>query len=339
MPQEYIKHDIQKLINTSPLLKEVQTCIRLKRYELGTERSYLHHIVDYIHFCKNKNGGEFIHPKQLGPQDIRAYLSYLVEERHVSASTQNTALSAVLFLYRRVLDLNLPDVENIEWSKRDKRIPAVFSIAETKAVLEKLKKTPYHLLASLLYGTGMRLMEGLRLRVKDIDFDFKQITVRDTKGDEDRVTMLPASLTQPLRLQIERVKAFHQQDLADGFGAVEMPDALARKYPNHEKSLNWQFVFCGNTRSVDPRTGIERRHHQHPSSFQRAMGAAIKEAGILKHASVHTLRHSFATHLLERGIDIRTVQELLGHKDIKTTQIYTHVLNKGANAVRSPLDE
>jgi integron integrase len=339
MSQKSAKHDVQKLVIASPLLKEVQASIRLKHYELGTERSYMNYIVDYIEYCKEQNDGNFVHPSQLGAQNIQAYLSYLVEERHVSASTQNTALAAVLFLYRQVLNINLPDMDNIAWSKRDKRIPSVFSVAETKAVLEALKKTPYHLLASVLYGTGMRLMEGLRLRVKDIDFDFKQITVRDTKGDEDRITMLPHALSQSLRLQIDCVKAFHELDLAQGFGEVEMPDALARKYPNHEKSLAWQFVFCGNTRTIDPRTSVERRHHLHASSFQRAMGVAIKQAGIAKHASVHTLRHSFATHLLERGTDIRAVQELLGHKDIKSTQIYTHVLNKEANAVRSPLDD
>ncbi len=332
------KHDIRKAVSTSPLLNEVRTRLRLKRYGLGTERSDLHYIVDFIHFCKERNGGAFIHPDRLGPHDIRAYLSHLAQDRHVAASTQNIALSAILFLYRQVLEREVPNIDKIAWSKRDRRIPTVLSATETKALLEALQKTPYHLLASLLYGTGMRMMEGLRLRVKDADFDFKTITVRDTKGDEDRVTMLPLSLVQPLHLQIARVNAFHDQDLAEGFGQVEMPDALARKYPNHKKSLAWQFVFCGNMRSSDPRTGAERRHHLHPSSFQRAVGAAITQARIDKHASVHTLRHSFATHLLERGTDIRTVQELLGHKDIRTTQVYTHVLKKGGNAVRSPLD-
>jgi integron integrase len=338
MIESQIEHDIQRAVSTSPLLQNVRDRIRLKRYTLSTERSYLHYIVDYIHWCKKRNDGVFVHPAELGSEDIRAYLLYLSTQRHVSASTQNSALCALLFLYRHALEIDLPDVKNIEWSKRDKRIPSVLSAAETKTVLNNLLGTPHHTLASLLYGTGMRLMEGLRLRVKDIDFEFLQITVRDTKGDEDRVTMLPQTLVQQLKAQIQRVEQFHNLDLAAGFGEVEMPDALARKYPNHEKSFAWQFVFCGNARTIDPRTGVERRHHQHPAALQRAVGKAIRDAGIAKHASVHTLRHSFATHLLERGTDIRTVQELLGHKDVKTTMIYTHVLQRGGRAVKSPLD-
>ena len=318
------------------LLDQVRQSIRLRHMSLSTERNYIHYITQYIHFHKNRTG-QFVHPRDLGAQDIRNFLVHLAIDKHVAASTQNIALCAVIFLYKQVLHVPLADIENIEWAKKPEHLPAVLTRAEALAVLSHLTST-HKLMASLLYGTGMRLLECLRLRVKDLDFAYKQITIHDGKGEKDRVTMIPTSLVQPLQLQLEYVKALHAKDRAADAPEVEMPYALARKYPGKGKELGWQWVFPGAELSKDPRSAIIRRHHVHPASLQRAVKAAIKKAGITKHASCHTFRHSFATHLLESNYDIRTVQELLGHKDIRTTQIYTHVLNKGPNAVRSPLD-
>ena len=273
----------------------------------------------------------------MGAPEIRAYLSHLAIQRNVAASTQTVALSALLFLYRQVLDIELPYIEDIERARRPQRLPVVFTRSEVKHILANLDGIQ-HLIVSLLYGTGMRLTEGLRLRVKDLDFEYHQITVRDGKGQKDRLTMLPSSLVELLHQQLQKAKRLHDQDLAMGYGTVEMPYALARKYPNAQSEWKWQLVFPSWKRSVDPRSKVVRRHHIYQRSIQRAVKQAMQRVGITKHGGCHTFRHSFATHLLEDGYDIRTVQELLGHKDVKTTMIYTHVLNRGGRGVRSPLD-
>ena len=313
------------------LLDQVRESIRLKHFSLSTEKSYVYYIRDFILFHDKR------HPKDMGSSEIRTYLSHLATNRNVAGSTQTVALSALLFLYRQVLGIELAYMDGIERAKRPQRLPVVFTRSEVKQILANLDGIQ-HLIASLLYGTGMRLMEGLRLRVKDIDFEYCQITVRDGKGQKDRHPMLPKTLIEPLRLQMEKAQRLHQQDLAMGYGTVELPYALARKYPNAHKEWKWQFVFPSWKRSVDPRSKIVRRHHLYEQSVQRAMKKAIQQAGVQKQGGCHTLRHSFATHVLEDGYDIRTVQELLGHKDIKTTMIYTHVLNRGGRGVRSPLD-
>ena len=313
------------------LLDQVREVARLRHFSLSTEKSYVHYIRDFILFHNKR------HPKDMGAPEIRAYLSHLAIQRNVAASTQTVALSALLFLYRQVLDIELPYIEDIERARRPQRLPVVFTRSEVKRILANLDGIQ-HLIVSLLYGAGMRLMEGLRLRVKDLDFEYHQITVRDGKGQKDRRTMLPSLLVEPLQQQLQKAKRLHDQDLAMGYGTVEMPYALNRKYPNAHSEWKWQFVFPSWKRSVDPRTKIVRRHHVYERSIQRAVKQAIQRTGITKHGGCHTFRHSFATHLLEDGYDIRTVQELLGHKDVKTTMIYTHVLNRGGQGVRSPLD-
>ena len=317
----------------SPFLNEVRRVIRTRRLSPSTERSYLHYIISYIYFHDRQ------HPAIMGEAEVQAYLSHLAIEKGVAASTQNVALSALLFLYKQVLGRELGVVDAVR-AKRPKRLPTVFSRNEVARILTALEREPHPhgLILSLLYGSGMRLMEGLRLRVKDVDFDYYSVTVRDGKGSKDRVTVLPRNLVTPLREQLKKARKRHEQDVREGFGEVFMPDALARKYPNLGKSWAWQYVFPSHRRSSDPRTGMTGRHHVYEDSVQRAMKRAVKASGVHKHGSVHTLRHSFATHLLEDGYDIRTVQELLGHKDVKTTMIYTHVLNRGGGGVRSPLD-
>ncbi len=316
----------------SPLLEQVRTVARLKHLSLRTEESYVHTIKRFILFHGKR------HPSALGADDIRAYLAHLALEEQVSASTQNAALYALLFLYRDVLKIDLPRLEGIERAQRPTKVPTVFTRDEVRQVLERLKGTHW-LMASLLYGAGMRLMECVRLRAKDVDFTYNQITVREGKGAKDRVTVLPRSLVKPLREQLKHARSIHQQDLAEGYGEVYLPYALQQKYPSAAKSWGWQWIFPAASRSTDPRSSNVRRHHIAEDSLQRAVKRAINDAGILKHGSCHTLRHSFATHLLEDGYDIRTVQELLGHNDVRTTMIYTHVLNRGGRAVRSPLDE
>jgi integron integrase len=313
------------------LLDQVRQTLRLKHFSLKTEKSYVHYIREFILF-HNKQ-----HPKEMGVDEIRAYLSHMAVEKHVAASTQTVALSALLFLYRQVLQIDLPYIDEIERAKRPERLPVVFTRLEVKQILSHLDGV-HHLSASLLYGSGLRLMECLRLRVKDVDFEYRQIIVRDGKGSKDRVTMLPGSLIEPLKSQLQKAQSLHQQDLALGYGSVELPYALERKYPNIDRTWGWQFVFPSWKRSVDPRTQAIRRHHLYEQSVQRSVKQAIQKAGIIKHGGCHTFRHSFATHLLEDGYDIRTVQELLGHKDVRTTMIYTHVLNQGGRGVRSPLD-
>jgi len=274
----------------------------------------------------------------MGEAEIRTFISHLAVEGEISASTQTVALSALLFLYRDVLKKDLPYVSNIERARKPKRLPVVFTRDETKRILETLEGTHW-LIAALLYGSGLRLMECLRIRVKDVDFTYKQLTIRDGKGEKDRITMLPAKLKQPLLRHLQKVEVQHEEDLRAGYGEVFLPYALARKYPNAPRQWGWQYVFPSGVRSIDPRSGKQRRHHIADSTVQTAVKKAIRQARVSKNGSCHTLRHSFATHLLEKGYDIRTVQELLGHKDVRTTMIYTHVLNRGGKGVLSPIDE
>lgn len=315
----------------SQLLDRVREAIRTRHYSIRTEESYIRWIREYILFSGKR------HPAELGAEEVAAFVSHLAVKRHVAASTQNQALSALLFLYREVLDQPIEWVDDVERAKKPKRLPVVFTTDEVKAVLGRLRAEMW-LMASLLYGSGLRLMECVRLRVKDVDFAQLQIVVREGKGEKDRVTMLPSPLVEPLRRQLERARALHEADIREGFGRVYLPYALARKYPHAEREWSWQYVFPASKRSIDPRNGREQRHHIAETALQKAVRAAIRAAGIPKPGSCHTLRHSFATHLLEAGYDIRTIQELLGHADISTTMIYTHVLNKGGRGVRSPLE-
>lgn len=319
-------------MNKPKLLEQVRSVARLRHLSLRTEEAYSDWIRRFILFHHKR------HPSEMGADQIRQFLSHLAVTGRVSASTQNQALCALLFLYRDVLQVELPYVDGIERAKRPARLPVVFTRQEVSRLLAQLTGT-YSLIASLLYGSGLRLMEALRLRVKDIDFDYGQITVRDGKGEKDRRTMLPHPLVEPLRDQMARIKLLHEQDLRDGFGAVYLPYALGRKYPNAAKEWAWQYIFPSAKLSVDPRSGVTSRHHSSADSVQKVVQRAILRAGIMKHGGCHTLRHSFATHLLEDGYDLRTIQELLGHADVRTTMIYTHVLNKGGRGVRSPLEK
>jgi integron integrase len=313
------------------LLDQVRTAIRLRHLSIRTEEAYLSWIRRFILFHQKR------HPQDMGAEEVRTFLSHLAVHDHVAASTQNVALNALLFLYRHVLHQEWPTITGIAHAKRPRRLPAVFTQEEVTTVLAHLKGTS-HLMASLLYGSGLRLMECLRLRVKDLDFAYHQITVRDGKGAQDRVTMLPQTLIESLQRHLIKVQLLHTEDLAEGAGEVSLPYALARKYPTAGRDWVWQYVFPAVKRSRDPRSGVERRHHVAETVLQKAVKEAIRRAGIQKQGSCHTLRHSFATHLLEGGYDIRTVQELLGHKDVKTTMVYTHVLQRGGKGVRSPLD-
>lgn len=313
------------------LLDEVRRRLRLKHYSLRTEQAYVGWIRRYILFSNKR------HPRELGGAEVERFLSDLAVRSGVAAGTQNQALSALLFLYRDVLEVDLPWLDNVVRAKRPRRLPTVLSREEVQGLLAALDGRPW-LLASLLYGTGMRVMECLRLRVKDVDFARNEITVRNGKGGKDRRTMLPRSLVEPLQREIERARTLHEGDLQAGFGQARLPDALGRKYPQAARDFGWQFVFPSVHRSLDPLDGVERRHHFNDAILARALRRGCKGAGIVKPVSAHTLRHSFATHLIEGGYDIRTVQELLGHKDVSTTQIYTHVLNRGGRGVLSPLD-
>ena len=277
------------------------------------------------------------HPRELGGDEVAAFLTHLARERSVAASTQNQALAALLFLYGEVLGTKLPWMQGIERAKRPVRVPVVLTREEVRALLSQLEGTKW-LMAGLLYGAGLRLRECLRLRVKDVDFGYRQIAVRDGKGAKDRVTMLPAAVIEPLRNHLARVKRRHERDLEEGYGEVELPFALERKYPRAPREWGWQYVFPSSRISIDPRSGNKRRHHMAEGILQSALNRAVRAAGIVKRANCHSLRHSFATHLLKRGYDIRTVQELLGHKDVSTTMIYTHVLNRPGIGVKSPLD-
>jgi integron integrase len=313
------------------LMDEVRCKLRYKHYSLRTEQAYLGWIRRFIVASGTR------HPRELGGGDVEVFLSRLATLGNVAAGTQNQALSAILFLYREVLRIDLPWMEGVVRAKRTRRVPTVLSADEVRRLLAAMDGRPW-LLASLLYGSGMRIMECLRLRVKDVDFARNEITIRDGKGAKDRHTVLPKALVESLRREIERTRILHERDLADGFGATWLPHALERKYLRAARDFGWQYVFPAERRSLDPRTGKERRHHIDDAVLSRALKQARERAGIVKPLSAHTLRHSFATHLIEAGADIRTVQELLGHKDVATTQIYTHVLNRGAGGVLSPLD-
>jgi integron integrase len=313
------------------LLDQVRDVMRLKHYSLRTERTYCDWIERFIRFH------EMRHPAEMAESEVTAFLTSLARDRNVAASTQNQALSALLFLYKEVLKQEIGWLDSVERAKKPARLPVVLSRDEVHKIFAHLHGTP-RLMAGLLYGSGLRLMECVRLRVKDVDFAYARITARDTKSGRDRVTMLPVNLAAPLQGHLQKVRAQHEQDLADGFGEVWLPDALARKYPSAAREWSWQFVFPSSRISVDPRSGIRRRHHIDESALQQAVKKAVRASDISKPASCHTFRHSFATHLLENGYDIRTVQDLLGHKDVSTTMIYTHVLNKPGIGVKSPLD-
>jgi integron integrase len=312
-------------------LDQVRRGLRLRHYSIRTEEAYVDWIRRFIVFHGKR------HPKDMGEAEITEFLTHLAADRNVAASTQNQALSAMLFLYQQVLQRKIGFLDKIERVTRPPKLPVVFTRAEAQAVLAQLSGT-YRLMGNLLYGSGLRLMECVRLRVKDVDFGYGQIVVRDGKAQRERVTMLPQSLHEPLQRHLAKIKALHEEDLAEGFGTVHLPFALERKYPNAHREWVWQYVFPAAKRSTDPRSCREQRHHVTEKCLQNAVKIAIRNAGVQKAGSCHTFRHSFATHLLEGGYDIRTVQELLGHKDVSTTMIYTHVLNKPGIAVRSPLD-
>ena len=313
------------------LLDQVHEAIRRLHYSRRTDEAYVHWIKRFIYWSGKR------HPATLGEAEVTGFLSHLATERNVAAATQNQALAALLFLYKQVLGQDLPWLDGMVRAKRPVRLPVVLSAGEAQSLLSQLKGTPW-LMASLLYGSGLRLTECLRLRVKDVDFAYRQILVRDGKGQKDRVTMLPESLVQALHVQLGEAKRLHSIDLREGYGEVHLPYALARKYPRAGWEWAWQYVFPSTKRSVDPDDGVIRRHHLDDSMLARWIKEATRDAGITKPVSAHVLRHSFATHLLQSGYDIRTVQELLGHADVSTTMIYTHVLNKGGRGVRSPLD-
>jgi integron integrase len=313
------------------LLDQVREALRVRHYSIRTEATYILWVRKFILFHGKR------HPLEMGEREVGEFLTHLAVERDVAAATQNQALCALLFLYRTVLDRPLEWVGEVVRAKQPARLPVVLSRDEVRAVLEQLRGVK-GLMARLLYGSGLRLMECLRLRVKDVDFGQNRLIIRDGKGQKDRVTVLPATMKEPLRRQIEEVRTIHRQDLAEGFGRVYLPHALARKYPNANRELGWQYLFPASRRSADPRSGTMQRHHLAETALQKEVRAAVRRAGIVKPATCHTFRHSFATHLLEAGSDIRTVQELLGHKDVSTTMIYTHVTNQGALGVRSPID-
>jgi integron integrase len=324
------------LVNSSApkaprLLERVRDAVRRKHYSARTEETYVHWIKRFIYFSGKR------HPAEMGAEEVTAFLNHLASEREVAAATQNQALSALLFLYKEVLAAPLPWLNELDRAKRPARVPTVLTREEVHRLLARMRGSKW-LMASLLYGAGLRLRECLKLRVKDIDFGYGQIVVRDGKGAKDRVTMLPGALAEALKRHLERVRRLHERDLARGCGDVQLPDALARKYPRAQYEWGWKFVFPSHRLSVDPCTGVIRRHHVYENFLIRGVKEATRAAGITKHVTCHTLRHSFATHLLQSGHDIRTVQELLGHASVETTMIYTHVMNKGGRGVASPLD-
>jgi integron integrase len=313
------------------LLDQVREAIRLRHYSYRTEQQYLAWIRRFILFHHRR------HPRDMGGAEVEAFLTYLAKDRNVAAATQAQALAALLFLYKRVLNLELPWLDSVVRASRPKRLPVILSRAEVRRVIAALDGQ-YFLIASLMYGSGLRLMETLRLRYKDVDLERTVVLVRDGKGAKDRVTVLPESLREPIRRQLDLVRDRHTYARSHGFAGVELPFALERKYPQGHLEIGWQYVFPAAQASIDPRSGVWRRHHIHEESVQRRVKIAVRAAGIEKPASCHTFRHCFATHLIETGVDIRTVQELRGHASVKTTQIYTHVLNRGGIAARSPLD-
>jgi len=306
--------------------------LRVRHYSIRTEAAYLDWIRRFILFHGRR------HPLDLGAQEVGEFLSHLATAHDVAPSTQSQAKSAILFLYREVLGQQLPWLDQVVAAKPQRRLPVVLTPTEVRNLLQSMGGT-MGLVTGLLYGTGMRLLEGLRLRVKDVSLERREIVVRQGKGSKDRITMLPENLVLPLQQHLARVRALHDEDLAQGLGRVMLPHALAEKYPNADRSWGWQWVFPSAMVSEDPRSGVRRRHHLSESTVQKGVARAARQSGIHKPCSPHVLRHSFATHLLQAGYDIRTVQELLGHADVSTTMIYTHVLNKGGRGVRSPLDQ
>ena len=314
------------------LLDQYSEFLRNRHYSLRTEQTYIGWVRQYILFHNKR------HPREMGEPEINEFVTHLVNQRSVAASTQNQAISAILFLYRNVLGIDLDEKALVPIRPtKPKRVPTVLSRQEAKKVIAQMDGI-YKIMTQLMYGSGLRLMEVMRLRVKDLDFGNRQIIVRDGKGENDRVTMFPDVLFEPLRLHLQQVKAQHELDLAAGYGTVHLPYALKRKYPNAEREFAWQYIFPAYDLSIDPVSGVRQRHHLNESGLQKAVKQAARLARIDKRVTPHAFRHSFATHLLENGYDIRTVQELLGHKDVKTTMIYTHVLNRGGLAVKSPLD-
>ena len=320
----------------SKLLDQLREVMRVKHYSLRTEEAYGQWVRRYLKFHRDAVG-TWRHPRDLGPADVVAVLNHLANVENVAAGTQNQALNAISFLYTQVLAVDLGDLGEFLLASKRRRVPVVLSKAETQRLLSALTGT-WRLMAQTLYGTGLRLMEGLRLRVQDIDFERNQIVVRGGKGDKDRVTVLPESLRDGLQAHLQRVRLLWEEDVRDGFGEVYLPEGLAKKYPKAAREWGWQWVFPSRSRSRDPRSGKIRRHHVQETGLQRAVKVGLRLSSITKAASCHTLRHSFATHLLEAGYDIRTVQDLLGHKDVSTTQIYTHVMQKPGLGVKSPLD-
>jgi integron integrase len=313
------------------LLDKVRQSIRLKGYSIRTEKTYTSWIKRFILFHDKR------HPNEMGKPEIEAFLTHLAVNRNVAASTQNQAFNAILFLYNHVLDKEMPQGINALRSKKPVRVPTVMTREETLNLIGVMRGT-HQLMAKLMYGCGLRVTECVRLRVKDVDFAMNQIVVRDGKGKKDRITVLPDDVKPAIKEHLVYVQQLHQSDLAKGYGKVYLPNALGRKYPSADTQWGWQYVFPAKKLSKDPRSGIKRRHHLHDSSIRKAIHKAVKLSMIVKPIGCHTLRHSFATHLLSDGYDIRTVQELLGHKDVSTTMIYTHVLNRGGKGVRSPLD-
>jgi len=321
--------------NAPTLMDEVRRIMRLKHYSLHTERTYCDWIKQFVKFHRMGEKQALFEDSEA---KIEAFLSYLATERNVAAATQNQAMNALVFLYKQVLEKPLEKRIDAIRSSKNRHIPVVLSVDEVKQILPRLEGVA-QLVVKMLYGSGLRITEAVRLRVQDVDFDYKQITVRSGKGDKDRVTTFSATLIPLLRNHLDKVKSIHDKDLADGFGAVYLPHALAKKYPNADKAWGWQYVFPARSLSVDPLSGVTRRHHLDQSLINKAIKAAVKQVGISKRVSAHTFRHSFATHLLQRGTDIRTIQALLGHSDLETTMIYTHVLNQGGQGVVSPLDD
>jgi integron integrase len=317
------------------LLDRVRHKCRLLHYAIRTEEAYVQWIRRFILFHHKR------HPAEMGVPEIEAFLSDLAVRGQVSASTQNQAFSALLFLYRQILEIDLPRIDALR-AKRPRRLPTVLTQDEVWSIIERMDHSTYRLIVELLYGCGFRLLEACRLRIKDLDFDRRQITVREAKGDKDRVVMMPQLVVDRLRQQVEQVSRLHQRDLQDGHGSVYLPHALDRKFPGMDKSLAWQYLFPASRLSSDPRAPahqrVLRRHHVHENGVQKAVTRAVRASGVRKKVSCHTFRHSFATHLLENERDIRTVQELLGHADVNTTMIYTHVMRHGASRVTSPLD-
>jgi len=314
------------------ILDQLREEIRRRNYSYSTEKSYCQWVIRYVRFHEMK------HPAELNESHVVTFLNDLANKKNVAASTQNQALSAIVFLYKNILNKPLTELDNLKRAKRYVHLPVVLTGQEAMALLKKMDGAA-GLAVKLLYGSGLRITEALRLRVMDVDFGYNQIVVRNGKGLRDRVTMLPESVIPELEMHIQKVKLLHQDDLKKGFGEAILPKALAKKYPNASKEFKWQYLFPSRKRSADPRSGITHRYHISPREIRRSIRYCVKKCNIDKHVTPHTFRHSFATHLLKNGYDIRTVQELLGHKSVKTTMIYTHVLNKGGKGVKSPLDQ